>query len=144
MKFAAILSIMALSGYSAFGQLLSQHHWNERVILLFANHSEQIDLQTQIDLLTQNKEEVTERALVIYQIFESHVLSPNKKVLTSADAVALRNSHDISSGEAFTFLLIGKDGTEKMRSEKVVSMSRLFSLIDAMPMRRAEIRKKGQ
>jgi hypothetical protein len=144
MKFAAILSIMALSGYSAFGQILSEHHWSDRVILLFASDSEQAELQTQIGLLTRDEEEVTERALVIYQIFDSYALSPNKKVLTSADAKTLRDSYDIPSEEAFTFILIGKDGTEKMRSEKVVSMSTLFSIIDAMPMRRAEIRKKGQ
>lgn len=144
MKFALIYSILALSGYYAFGQSLSHYHWNKRVILLFANESDQTDLQEQLMLLTMNNEEVTERALVIYQIFNEYALSPNEEMLTLKEIQVLRKNYKIDTREAFTFLLIGKDGTEKMRSSKVVSMPTLFSCIDAMPMRRAEIRNKGR
>ncbi|NJL13025.1 MAG: DUF4174 domain-containing protein [Microscillaceae bacterium] len=43
------------------------------------------------------------------------------------------------SGAAFTLLLIGKDGGEKLRSPEALPPSQLFALIDAMPMRRREI-----
>ena len=40
----------------------------------------------------------------------------------------------------FTFILLGKDGTEKLRRlGKVVSPQELFQLIDSMPMRKAEM-----
>jgi hypothetical protein len=40
----------------------------------------------------------------------------------------------------FQFLLIGKDGTVKMMSEEMVAHEKLFSTIDAMPMRKQEMR----
>jgi hypothetical protein len=43
----------------------------------------------------------------------------------------------------FTLLLIGKDGGEKLRSGEVVSPDRLIRLIDSMPMRKDEMRRRG-
>ena len=48
----------------------------------------------------------------------------------------------IEATQPFTFLLIGKDGSEKFRSDSFVSNSQLFSLIDAMPMRKVEMKRK--
>ena len=42
--------------------------------------------------------------------------------------------------DEFTFVLIGLDGGEKMRSTKVVSLEQLFGLIDSMPMRQWELK----
>ncbi len=39
----------------------------------------------------------------------------------------------------FTFLLIGKDGGEKLRSTTAVTTQKLFRLIDQMPMRKREM-----
>ena len=43
----------------------------------------------------------------------------------------------------FTAVLIGKDGGEKFRSNEPVRPAQLFAIIDAMPMRQAELRKKN-
>ena len=43
----------------------------------------------------------------------------------------------------FVFILIGKDGTVKLRVEKPVSSDGLFSLIGSMPMRKEEMRRKA-
>jgi hypothetical protein len=43
----------------------------------------------------------------------------------------------------FTVILIGKDGTEKHRTNTLLQMQELFTIIDAMPMRRAEMGKKN-
>ena len=45
-------------------------------------------------------------------------------------------------GETFTILLVGKDGGEKKRWTAPVSVKEIFALIDAMPMRMAEMREK--
>jgi hypothetical protein len=39
-------------------------------------------------------------------------------------------------------ILIGKDGTIKGKWEKKVSVKEIFDLIDSMPMRKAEIRRR--
>jgi hypothetical protein len=43
---------------------------------------------------------------------------------------------------AFSVVLIGKDGGEKLRRSTPLSPDELFALVDAMPMRRAERRER--
>ena len=42
--------------------------------------------------------------------------------------------------ESFTVVLVGKDGGEKFRSHKPVTIEKLDAVIDAMPMRQQEMR----
>ena len=51
---------------------------------------------------------------------------------------ALRSKLNLEEG-LFTALLIGKDGGEKLRSQKPVPMAEIFALIDSMPMRKQEM-----
>lgn len=44
---------------------------------------------------------------------------------------------------AFTVLLIGKDGGIKLRSVEPVRPERLFAIIDAMPMRQEEMHRRS-
>lgn len=44
-------------------------------------------------------------------------------------------------GRGFVALLVGKDGGEKLRSGEPLGRAALFPLIDAMPMRRDEMRR---
>lgn len=48
----------------------------------------------------------------------------------------------VSPVDHFTIILVGKDGGEKYRSTELTSTTQLFALIDAMPMRKAEIRNQ--
>lgn len=43
--------------------------------------------------------------------------------------------------KGFLFVLVGKDGGVKLTSRSLVSRKRLFGIIDAMPMRRDEMRR---
>jgi Domain of unknown function (DUF4174) len=51
---------------------------------------------------------------------------------------SLRTSFD---AEGFEVLLIGKDGGVKLRQREPIGTDTLFALIDAMPMRRQEMRR---
>lgn len=42
----------------------------------------------------------------------------------------------------FAAVLVGKDGTVKLRSDEPVPAEELFDLVDAMPMRRREMRER--
>lgn len=46
-----------------------------------------------------------------------------------------------NTGE-FSIVLIGKDGGEKLRRNSLLTTRELFSMVDVMPMRRAEMRKE--
>lgn len=43
-----------------------------------------------------------------------------------------------TSTQNFTFILVGKDGSEKLRSTQPVSKEKLYRTIDDMPMRKSE------
>lgn len=48
----------------------------------------------------------------------------------------------VSPLKPFTVILVGRDGGEKYRSNEVTSARQFFVLIDAMPMRKTEMRKQ--
>ena len=58
------------------------------------------------------------------------------------DNEALRARFGVAA-EEFAVILVGKDGGEKLRTDEVLSPTRLFTTIDAMPMRRREMREGG-
>ena len=122
-------------------QLLSEHHWKDRVILLFAPDHQHAELARQLHLLTQFNNQVTERDLVTYQIFSKQSgIHPSGKEIREAETEDFFHHYQVDK-ETFTFILVGKDGTVKLRRTKVVDLEELFSLIDGMPMRRAEMRR---
>lgn len=55
---------------------------------------------------------------------------------------ALARKYNLNEGE-FTVILIGRDGCEKYRTSTPLSTQTLFEIIDSMPMRQSEIRKKN-
>ncbi len=124
-----------------FSQLPDHHRWSDRVILLFAPSPEHVAFQRQDHLLDEVRAGVSDRDLVIYRLFEDGGVDPQGQPLPAASVRSLRRAYRPSDG--FTFILIGKDGTEKLRETAVVSMEELFGLIDRMPMRRQEMRRKN-
>jgi hypothetical protein len=46
--------------------------------------------------------------------------------------------------KAFLVVLIGKDGKEKLRSGVPMPPQELFAIVDAMPMRRAEMQETAR
>ncbi|MCB9290994.1 MAG: DUF4174 domain-containing protein [Lewinellaceae bacterium] len=128
---------------SASGQTLKPHLWEHRVVLLFASSLQQAALQHQSDILTKEKEEVTDRDIKIYVILPEGGEQPDGRPLSAAQAKSLYSTYEVPPGTGFTFMLIGKDGTEKMRKKRPVAAGELFSLIDSMPMRKAEMRRNS-
>lgn len=68
--------------------------------------------------------------------------------LAERDVAVLRGTPALArrlrvSPSGFLLVLVGKDGGVKLTSRSVVSRERLFALIDAMPMRRDEMRRRG-
>lgn len=123
-------------------QTLDPHLWKDRVILLFTASRQDAFYQKQTHILTEKTEEVTERALKIYTILPGGGTRPGGGGFSAGPARHLYSTYGVTPGKGFTFVLIGKDGTEKLRKEEPVTARELFALIDSMPMRRAEMRRK--
>lgn len=83
-------------------------------------------VQQQLAALQKDSSGLTERDLIVKQV------KPGE---------SLYQTYHIIPNEPFTVILIGKDGGEKFRSSSILFTSRLFAMVDAMPMRQAEIRR---
>jgi hypothetical protein len=127
-----------------FTQPLSDHRWQERVILLFASDDESLQLCEQLELLTSQMAEVTSRDLLIYQVFKDDGRGPGQTAIDRQKVNALRRHYQVEADVPFQFILIGKDGGVKMRSSAIVSMQSLFARIDAMPMRQVEMKRQKE
>lgn len=140
-RYILLLSSFILLKFAA-AQTLAGHLWESRPILLFTPSPAGTAYRQQLDILTKAGGEVTDRSLVIYTICPKGGKKPDGGTLSAIQADALYSKYGITPGQGFTFLLIGKDGTEKLRKKEPVSTRELFSLIDSMPMRKAEMRRK--
>ena len=99
----------------------------KRQILLFYNDNGIAVKNKQLSLFTNDEKGLKERDIVI------HTYKTNE---------AAANKWNIKSGAAFTFILVGKDGGEKMRTDTIVSLAQLYKTIDAMPMRKEEMKQQ--
>ena len=120
---------------------LSAFHWNNRVIVIFAESGESPPFVRQMQILKEVQDGVLERDLVIAEVLESGKGRCGKVDISAAAAESLRNRFQAQAG-SFQFILIGKDGGVKLRRDEPVSAKDLFGIIDAMPMRQQEMRRK--
>ena len=83
--------------------------------------------------------------------------SKHRRILSCAKAIKLKNSvfHQVRSAaslrkhfdvtqKTFALILLGKDGGIKLKRNDRVKLDEIFTLIDSMPMRKDEMRQKGQ
>lgn len=123
---------------------LDELRWKKRVLLVFSPSESNPSLQVQREQLASHGEGVGERDLKIVYILEH---ADKRKTGIDSNRVLdengpIRSRFGIESG-LFQVLLIGKDGTVKLRSSDPVSAEDIFALIDSMPMRRQEMKRQG-
>jgi hypothetical protein len=118
-----VLLLMSLiSTWSPQTPDLKHFQWKNRILLLFAPTTADERLKKQTDQIEANRAGFDERDLLTFIIPEQSPLRAQFHV----------------NNKAYIVILLGKDGTEKLRQESVVDPEKLFRLIDSMPMRRAE------
>ena len=143
MRSFIVISSLLFSYSSSSAQSLQQHQWEDRIILIFADSEDNEFYQEQLQHLQANEAELKDRDLVVYRILDQKAFQPGGKPMERDWADALRSSYQ-GEEKSFLFVLIGKDGGVKLRSNREVEVKKLFALIDGMPMRRAEMRKRGK
>lgn len=133
---AAFLLVTASDGFAMMDSL-SSLQWKNRVVLVFGKANDP-EVARQEASLRSSFDGLAERDLVIVRVSgdKVRVVYGNAPALSSE---VLRREAKVSDDE-FSVVLVGKDGSVKLRSAEVVGNDKLFSLIDSMPMRRAERR----
>lgn len=117
---------------------LKQYQWKNRLLLVFAPSPEDAHYQEQLELLS-NDDELAERDLIVFHIFDGDSGFAGEVRLSEEDVVQLQEKFKVET-RAFTIILMGKDGTEKQRWTQPIKSQDLFALIDDMPMRQQEMR----
>jgi hypothetical protein len=132
-------TLLSVSGTGAPKNMLDQFKWKNRIILLTASTALDQQLAQQLELLSGKNDGLDDRDLIIIQLLSDSSSYIEGEVLSQKHAAEIRSRFETSK-LGFEILLIGKDGTVKLRSEKPVSSDQLFALIDSMPMRQREMR----
>lgn len=102
---------------------------DKRKVLLFSTDKNNSLLTQQQKILYKDPQGMQERDIVT----ETYILDEkNRNIFKKYKAL----------DQPFLFILIGKDGGEKLRSSTPVDNQKLFGLIDQMPMRQGEMRRQ--
>ena len=110
-----------------------------RPLLLFAPRPDDPALLAQLHKLRDAAPGLSERQVLLIAIPFDNPSSTDVS-LSAADALAVRRRFHVAPAD-FTAILLGKDGSEKLRSRKPVSFNELRDLIDSMPMRQDEMHR---
>jgi len=143
--FLLLIVLLNLIGQVTTAQpsALDAYTWKKRVLLVFTAHPKHALYQEQIKAFEQATAGVLDRDLVVFKVVGNEGYTPDHKRLTKFQNQQLRKHYEVPSIQ-FQVILIGKDGGEKMRTIKqTMDVKQLFRTIDAMPMRRSEMRRKG-
>ena len=125
------LFVMLLIGCLSYGQDLERYRWKNRLVLIIQDLSSEQAANNQLTLFKKEESALQERAILVLHA-------------TPKQATQWKSRFGLE--ETFNgVLLIGKDGGLKFSDSFPVKPKTIFTLIDGMPMRKAEIRqqKKG-
>lgn len=134
---------MAVSGVAQVTGLTNLNDLRDRArpLLVFAPKPDDPQLEIQLRTIREHAAEAQERDLVPIAL-PYHNPSPTSAQLSATDAEEARRRFHVNPGE-FAVILVGKDGGAKLRSGKPITMEKLEETIDAMPMRKDEMKAKS-
>jgi len=130
-RLGAALAVTLGAGGSAIAapdDPLSAYRWQSRVLVVTAPAEGDTKLDAQRAVLNAARAGGRERDLVILE-----------GVGMGAPAEALRRHLGLPADRSRA-VLVGKDGGVKLASDEPIQTDKLFRVIDAMPMRRDEVR----
>ena len=122
---------------------VADHRWTHRLLLVFAPSDEHPQLLAQRQMATGFAEGFRDRDLLFISVLEKGESLVDNRLIDQASVEKLRTRYGVEPDD-FAVILVGKDGTEKRRSERPIPIEDLFEQIDQMPMRMRELQQRGQ
>ena len=136
----SLLLLTVIFTMNTEAQILNKHQWKHRVILLLANDTDNSLLDSQLKEFKIKSNGFKDRKLILYS-----VLPKKYKLLNSENNDWIENTEFYEAyhtgSKNFEIILIGLDGGVKLRQDSILSTEKLFATIDAMPMRKAEMKR---
>ena len=137
-KLIAALILFPVMIDTTFAQDLKPHQWKDRLILIFAEDTTNVIYQKQLEAFKREETGMKDRKLVVYEVMPKQYRKDGGRWISGEALFQKYKSTDTPS----EIILIGLDGGIKLRQTKVLSGKELFGIIDAMPMRKAELQRK--
>ncbi len=121
-------------------QDLSIHQWENRVLLLLVEDTQNFSYQAQLSILKSQEKALKDRKILVYHLQASQY----KKGLNGEEWIISQGVFQQykSSTAPFEIVLLGLDGGVKLQQSKLLPAQDLFNLIDQMPMRKRELKKQ--
>ena len=135
-----LLLLAAPAGAAQSDANLEQHHWKNRLLLLFAPLENHATYQELLQSLDAAEGELADRDMVVFHLFEDKTGYVFGDAIRPESVTTLRERYNPDQGR-LTLVLIGKDGGEKARQVGSYDLEALFRRIDEMPMRKREMRQ---
>ncbi len=121
-------------------QDLSKHQWKNRLVLILTNDTTNTNYKNQLKAFEAETEGMKERKLLVYHITPTQYCTENENKKWHNSSKLYTNYKQTNA--PFEVILIGLDGRIKLTQNEVLTTDKLFAIIDGMPMRRAELRRK--
>ncbi|NNK12457.1 MAG: DUF4174 domain-containing protein [Flavobacteriaceae bacterium] len=135
-QFKLLLIFVLLINYTMYSQDLSSYRWKNRILLLCDSGEGLEKSKSQLKLFRSYQKELEERDLIIL-IYDGNTIKDQKfRTVSGASKKEIKFDQE-------GLYLIGKDGGVKLESGFYTDPIAIFDLIDSMPMRRAEMRRKN-
>ena len=132
------LQLAEIGAYSASAAFsLQQYQWKNRVLVVSAPNEGDANLLAQQTELALSSAEFKDRDMILVTLLDNAVSATEGRSLTTEEVSTARAILGIRPG-SFAVKLIGKDGSIKLSEETATPMTKIYSLIDTMPMRQRE------
>ena len=140
---AVVTGILISSDSRAFARgedAMTAYLWKKRPLILFSPSPDTPVYHAALESLSAHQHQIAERHMAIIEVFENGWVRTKGQYDSRHNAVSLRQRFSVQKGQ-LSSILIGKDGTLKLRQKGRLDLGEIFSVIDRMPMRQQEMRK---
>lgn len=114
-------------------QKLSDYTWKQRIIILSDTDTDFKNAKAALTKISTYTQELNERDIILFLHRNGQLYDTDLKITGMATISSIPNDYT-------GYVLLGKDGGIKSKKSYPINPEELFTLIDGMPMRRAELK----
>lgn len=134
---AVVVVASVVGSAAAAATELGDYLWERRPLLVFAPTNDDPRLVDTLSRIQATRCEFVDREMVLGVVVAQGTSTLDGHLMSADEALGLANRYAVDAS-AFTAVLIGKDGGEKLRVNRVPELSTIYAVVDGMPMRSRE------
>lgn len=134
----AVIMCAVFSSATASAAELGDYRWERRPLLVFSPTDNDPRLVETLSRIEASRCDFAGRDMVLGVVLTEGTSTLDGHGISADESQQLMNQYAVGA-DAFTVLLIGKDGGEKLRVDEVPDLQTIYAVIDGMPMRGREM-----